>query len=164
MFRRFDTPGLFSGSNLISPSESVVALMMDFLILLSASRRDILECSFSADLLILASGSSRAIILAPDFMNLPSGTTKVSPYLLFTLIAMSLVSSMCCFWSFPTGTTSVSYNSMSAAMRTGYVRSPVPTDSLPPLLALNWVILKSSPVYELQQRTHPSSACPDTWD
>ena len=130
-------PGLFSTSNFTTPSESVVALIIAFLIFLSSSNSEILLSSFSALLLIFLVGSSNAIILAPSFKYLPSGSMKVSPYLLLTLLHRSLVNSMCCFWSMPTGTTSVSYNKMSAAIKTGYVNKPVGTDSLPFPLSLN---------------------------
>ena len=51
--------------------------------------------------------------LAPIFFHL------FPPYRLFTRFAMSRVSSRCCLWSSPTGTTSALYSRMSAAMRTG---------------------------------------------
>ena len=72
--------------------------MMAFFTLPGSSRRHILLFSLGFDLLILAVGSSRDMTLAPDFINLPSGTTKVSfPYFPFILMAISLVSSICCF-------------------------------------------------------------------
>ena len=78
MFIRLLIPGLFSISKRTDPSESVVALMIDFLIFDGGSRSEMRLCSFFALLLILAVGSSRAMILAPALRNLPSGTTKVS--------------------------------------------------------------------------------------
>ena len=37
-----------------------------------------------------------------------SGNLKILPKVSFILIAISRVISMCCFWSLPTGTTSLS--------------------------------------------------------
>ena len=63
------------------------------------------------------------------FSIIASGITKVSPIWLLKREATSLVISICCNWSFPTGTKLASYNRISAAIKIGYVNKPAFTSS-----------------------------------
>ena len=54
-------------------------------------------------------------IIATSFGMCGSGSGKTSPYVWLNLVAISRVISMCCFWSWPTGTRSGLYRRMSAA-------------------------------------------------
>ena len=65
------------------------------------------------------SGVCSDIIRAPDCGMYGSGMRKVSEYFELNFCAKSLVSSICCFWSSPTGTISALYISISDAIKTG---------------------------------------------
>ena len=62
--------------------------------------------AFSSDLLIFEVGVWRLITRELSLGMKPSGILKTLPYMLLKRVAMSRVSSMCCFWSAPTGTLS----------------------------------------------------------
>ena len=93
-----------SSEYLNSPDESVTALLIFFLVSSSESRIKIKASLFVSDLDIFEEGSLSDIILAPTFGVKISGIVKVSEYLELNLCAKSLVISICCFWSSPTGT------------------------------------------------------------
>mmetsp|Transcript_121 Transcript_121/g.375 ORF Transcript_121/g.375 Transcript_121/m.375 type:complete len:210 (+) Transcript_121:326-955(+) len=194
MDSRFVASGL-SGFPNSSPSNKSVFARLNFVsICLGVSSKLILDPSFSALLDILLVPSCRLMILAPTGGMYGSGMVKTlpplpplffhlrPPNLSLILEAMSLVSSMCCFWSSPTGTRSALYSSMSAAIRVGYVNSPVDTLSLLFLFtssssfsssstllsfrdfSLYWIMRSSHPIGVAHWSSHVSSVCALTWD
>ena len=78
MLSRLLTPGLFSGSKRISPSESVTARLILRRIVSASSSRE-MNVSSGSDLDIFFVGSCRLIIFAPTFGIYPSGIVKTSP-------------------------------------------------------------------------------------
>ena len=75
MFKRFETPGLFAGSYLISLPLSVMAVLNFFI---TASGSSIINTQpWGEDLLILAVGSCKSRILADSLTMNASGTTNV---------------------------------------------------------------------------------------
>ena len=80
--------------------------------------------TFPYDLLILSPSVPGTTATLSTIFSF--GSLKTSfPYVSLNLIAISLVISTCCFWSFPTGTISGSYISISAAINIGYVNNPM---------------------------------------
>ena len=66
----------------------------------------------------------------------------------------------------PIGMQSACYRRISAAMSTGYVKSPTPTDSAPAFfaLSLNWIMHLSQFMAVAQIRSHTSYAWAEMWD
>jgi hypothetical protein len=79
IWRRFDTPGLATGSKRTSVSESVTALLMRFVIAVGSSSSAIVPWGESADFDIFAVGFCRSMMRAPTGGIAASGTTSVSP-------------------------------------------------------------------------------------
>lgn len=88
------------------------------------------------------------------------------PYRWLNRTARSRVSSTCCVWSSPTGTSSVPYARMSAAISTGYVSNDSRT--LPPrsrsraAFSLYCTIRRISPSVATHSMTYDSRACSST--
>ena len=72
-----------------------------------------------SDFDILESGDCKDITRAPALGINGSGIVKVGEKALLNFWARSRVSSICCFWSSPTGTRSALYIRMSLAIKTG---------------------------------------------
>ena len=121
--------------------------------------------SLVVDLDILFVGSCRSITRAPSAGVTAFGNTKVSPNRWLKRIAISRVISMCCFWSSPTGTSSASYNKMSAAWSAGYVKRPAETNSASRFcdLSLNCVIRDNSPYETVHSIIQERVVCSTTW-
>ena len=142
--RRFVASGR-SGFRNSKPSNASVLHRLIFFAISSGESSTLIRLP-SAGLLLLIFDvpSVRDITRAPAFGMYASGTFRTSPprnrplgarapspffgpnffhlfppYRLFTLAATSRVSSRCCRWSSPTGTTSALYSKMSAAISTG---------------------------------------------
>ena len=73
----------------------------------------------ACDFPIFDSGSCRSITRAATGGAVARGTVKTGPYRWLNRRARSRVSSTCCVWSSPTGTSSVPYARMSAAISAG---------------------------------------------
>ena len=104
-----------------SGSGSVLALRILREICSASSVRLMRLASEGSDLDIFFVPSRRDMTRVAGPWMIGSGTGKKpgTPKSLLNLAAMSRVSSTCCFWSSPTGTMSVWYSRMSAAMSTG---------------------------------------------
>ena len=79
MVSRFATPGLPTSSKVISRPESVTADLIFWTFTLGSSSSSMIPLGADNDLLILAVGSARSLILPTEATMCGSGTVKVGP-------------------------------------------------------------------------------------
>ena len=101
---RLETPGLCSGSKMISRPVSVTADRIFFADIAGSSSRSTTPAGDDADFDIFAVGCCRSAIFAVSLRMYGAGTTNVAPNVVLNRCARSRVSSRCWRWSSPTGT------------------------------------------------------------